>query len=157
MPARLPRYRKFGEDFSPTDGCIKRRHYPQTRWQTKTHQPLSKSKPNMMLPDISLLLLAGVMSADAHALPVVAAAAEAEPTTVGVFLGAKREGEYSFDASVIAADAVATTYQIRCQSGHLNMPGFPTTTCDQNDPVSCSPWLNLNTKPNSYNPALDGH
>ncbi|EAQ85380.1 hypothetical protein CHGG_09394 [Chaetomium globosum CBS 148.51] len=89
-----------------------------------------------MLPDISLLLLAGVMSADAHALPVVAAAAEAEPTTVGVFLGAKREGEYSFDASVIAADAVATTYQIRCQSGHLNMPGFPTTTCDQNDP----PW-----------------
>ncbi|KAK3291246.1 uncharacterized protein B0H64DRAFT_450874 [Chaetomium fimeti] len=91
----------------------------------------------MMLLDITLLFLAGAMSADAHAVPVaVAAEAAAAPTTVAVFLGAKRDGEYSFDASVIAADAVATTYEIRCQSGHLNMPGFPTTTCDQNDP----PW-----------------
>lgn len=96
-----------------------------------------------MFLDTTLLLLAGVISAHAHALPAVAVAAEAVPTTVAVFLGAKREGEYSFDASVIAADAVATTYEIRCQSGHLNMPGFPTTTCDQNDPVRCPPLPDL--------------
>lgn len=57
-------------------------------------------------------------------------------TVVDLFLGAKRQGNYSFAASVISADNIATTYEIMCKSGDLNIPGFPTTTCDLNDPVS---------------------
>ncbi|OTB18371.1 hypothetical protein K445DRAFT_19931 [Daldinia sp. EC12] len=57
-------------------------------------------------------------------------------TTVNLFLGSKRESNYSFAASVVAADDTATTYEIKCKSGALNLPGFPTTTCDLKDP----PW-----------------
>ncbi|KAG4219132.1 hypothetical protein PC116_g32388 [Phytophthora cactorum] len=59
-------------------------------------------------------------------------------TTVNLFLGSKRESNYSFAASVVAADDTATTYEIKCKSGALNLPGFPTTTCDLKDPV-CNP------------------
>ncbi|KAK3942828.1 Ent-kaurene oxidase [Diplogelasinospora grovesii] len=57
-------------------------------------------------------------------------------TVVNLFLGAKRESNYSFAGSVVAADATATTYEVRCKYGALNLPGFPTTTCDMKDP----PW-----------------
>ncbi|KAK4169839.1 Ent-kaurene oxidase [Cladorrhinum sp. PSN259] len=57
-------------------------------------------------------------------------------TVVEVFLGAKRDSHYEFQGSVIAADADATTYLVRCQYGLLNMPGFPTTSCNLEDP----PW-----------------
>ncbi|KAK6954427.1 hypothetical protein Daesc_004394 [Daldinia eschscholtzii] len=60
-------------------------------------------------------------------------------TTVNLFLGSKRESNYSFAASVVAADDTATTYEIKCKSGALNLPGFPTTTCDLKDP-SYQPW-----------------
>ncbi|KAM0817455.1 putative Ig-like domain-containing protein [Seiridium cardinale] len=61
-------------------------------------------------------------------------------TVVDLFLGAKRPGNYSFDGSIITADETATTYEIRCKSGALNLPGFPTTTCDLKDP----PWTVTN-------------
>ncbi|KUI65711.1 hypothetical protein VM1G_00063 [Cytospora mali] len=57
-------------------------------------------------------------------------------TVVDLFLGAKRQSNYSFEGSVVWADNTATTYEIRCNSGALNLPGFPTTTCDLKDP----PW-----------------
>ncbi|KAK9772828.1 putative Ig-like domain-containing protein [Seiridium cardinale] len=57
-------------------------------------------------------------------------------TVVDLFLGAKRPGNYSFDGRIITADETATTYEIRCKSGALNLPGFPTTTCDLKDPVT---------------------
>lgn len=56
-------------------------------------------------------------------------------TIIDLFLGAKRSGNYSFEGSVYGADATATTYEIKCKSGALNLPGFPTTTCDLTDPV----------------------
>jgi hypothetical protein len=90
-----------------------------------------------MLLGNALTLIAGITSASAHRHKRPVVTPEAAPTVVNLFLGAKRESNYSFAASVIAADAVATTYQIHCESGALNMPGFPTTTCDQNDPVRC--------------------
>lgn len=57
-------------------------------------------------------------------------------TTVNLFLGAKRQSNYSFEASVVAVGETATTFEVVCKSGLLNLPGFPTTTCDSNDPVS---------------------
>lgn len=57
-------------------------------------------------------------------------------TIVDLFLGAKRHGNYSFAADVVGVDSTATTYEITCNSGALNLPGFPTTTCDSKDPVS---------------------
>ncbi|KAK4203212.1 hypothetical protein QBC40DRAFT_251438 [Triangularia verruculosa] len=65
-----------------------------------------------------------------------AVAAQEIQTVVDVFLGAKRDSHYEFQGSVIAADADATTYLVRCQFGLLNMPGFPTTSCNTADP----PW-----------------
>lgn len=59
-------------------------------------------------------------------------------TVVSLFLGSRRESNYSFAGSVIAVDETATTYQVACSSGALNLPGFPTTTCDVHDPVSRS-------------------
>ena len=64
-------------------------------------------------------------------------------TIANVFLGAKRESNYSFVGSVVAADQTATTYEIGCKSGALNLPGFPTTTCDLKDPV-CTVHCGLN-------------
>lgn len=58
------------------------------------------------------------------------------PTTVNLFLGAKRQSNYSFEASVVAVGETATTFEVVCKSGLLNLPGFPITTCDANDPVS---------------------
>jgi hypothetical protein len=61
-----------------------------------------------------------------------------EETTVNLFLGAKRRSNYSFEASVIAVGEMATAFEVVCKSGLLNLPGFPTTTCDTNDPVSAA-------------------
>lgn len=57
-------------------------------------------------------------------------------TVADLFLGARRPSDYSFVASVIAVDEKATTFEVVCSSGLLNLPGFPTTTCNANDPVS---------------------
>lgn len=56
-------------------------------------------------------------------------------TVVDLFLGAKRPGNYFFVASVISVGETATTFEVVCSSGLLNLPGFPTTTCNTNDPV----------------------
>jgi hypothetical protein len=126
---------------------------PKNPTLVENHQPLSNL--NMKLLNTTLILMAGAVSAGAHAVPV-ALTPEAVPTVVNLFLGAKRDSDYSFAASVIAADAVATTYQIHCESGLLNMPGFPTTTCDQNDPVRCL-CLHSSRTPADIAPALDRH
>lgn len=60
-------------------------------------------------------------------------------TVVDLFLGAKRPGNYSFVASVIAVGETATTFEVVCSSGLLNLPGFPTTSCNVNDPVGILP------------------
>jgi len=85
---------------------------------------------------ILLTTAAAVVSAQDAPAPVPVPEAQ---TTIGVFLGAKRDGDYEFGASIISADEDATTYLIRCESGDLNLPGFPTTTCDENDPASKPP------------------
>jgi hypothetical protein len=92
-----------------------------------------------MYLNTSLLLITSLTAAVAQGCAVIPTPTE---TTVNVFLGAKRENPYSFNASIIAADHVATTYEVRCVSGTLNMPGFPTTTCDRSDPVSCTCFIN---------------
>ncbi|KAF5869308.1 uncharacterized protein Bfra_011115 [Botrytis fragariae] len=80
---------------------------------------------------ISLILLAAIT----YAQNATVTSAPTE-TVVDLFLGAKRSGNYSFEGSIITGDATATTYEIRCKSGALNLPGFPTTTCDPKDPLS---------------------
>ncbi|KAL2020334.1 hypothetical protein VTK56DRAFT_8562 [Thermocarpiscus australiensis] len=77
---------------------------------------------------IPFLLLSGAISAEEVTPPV--------QTVVNVFLGAKRNSTYEFEGSIIDADSTATTYLINCKYGALNLPGFPTTTCDRTDP----PW-----------------
>ncbi|KAF7905070.1 uncharacterized protein EAF01_005591 [Botrytis porri] len=84
---------------------------------------------------ISLILLAAIT----YAQNATVTPAPTE-TVVDLFLGAKRSGNYSFEGSIITGDATATTYEIRCKSGALNLPGFPTTTCDPKDP----PWTVTN-------------
>jgi len=61
-------------------------------------------------------------------------------TIVDLFLGSKRSANFSFDGSIITSDTTATTYEVQCKSGALNLPGFPTTTCDLKDP----PWTVIN-------------
>ncbi|TGO85456.1 hypothetical protein BPOR_0394g00010 [Botrytis porri] len=85
---------------------------------------------------ISLILLAAIT----YAQNATVTPAPTE-TVVDLFLGAKRSGNYSFEGSIITGDATATTYEIRCKSGALNLPGFPTTTCDPKDPVTSSRQL----------------
>ncbi|KAI1345527.1 hypothetical protein F5Y01DRAFT_300310 [Xylaria sp. FL0043] len=80
----------------------------------------------------ALFLLARMVCAQG---PVTTAAPS--QTVVNVFLGAKRSSSYLFDGRIIVADATATTFEIQCKSGVLNLPGFPTTTCD---PANDPPW-----------------
>ncbi|KAI2472644.1 hypothetical protein F4781DRAFT_317122 [Annulohypoxylon bovei var. microspora] len=80
---------------------------------------------------IIIVFLAGVVSS--QSATVTPAPAQ---TAVDLFLGARRQSNYSFAASVVAVDDTTTTYEIRCKSGALNLPGLPTTTCDLKDP----PW-----------------
>ncbi|KAI1113350.1 hypothetical protein F5Y14DRAFT_418014 [Nemania sp. NC0429] len=80
------------------------------------------------------LFLAGAVAVAAES--ITAAPAMPTQTVVDLFLGAKRKSNYTFVGSVLEADDAATTYHITCKSGDLNLPGFPTTTCDLKDP----PW-----------------
>ncbi|KAJ8121461.1 hypothetical protein ONZ43_g2092 [Nemania bipapillata] len=72
----------------------------------------------------AFFLLAGMACAES---PTTTTSVTTE-TVVDIFLGAKRSKPYIFDGSIITADATATTYEIHCESGTLNLPGFPTTT-----------------------------
>ncbi|KAI2628667.1 hypothetical protein GGR54DRAFT_636381 [Hypoxylon sp. NC1633] len=80
---------------------------------------------------VTPVLLAGLAAAQNTTIT-----AAPPQTIINLFLGSRRESNYSFAGSVIAVDETATTYEIRCSSGALNLPGFPTTTCDLKDP----PW-----------------
>ncbi|ETS76591.1 hypothetical protein PFICI_11978 [Pestalotiopsis fici W106-1] len=88
-----------------------------------------------MKSTLSVSLLVGMACAQSAAVTPART-----QTVVDLFLGAKRPGNYSFDGRVITADSTATTYEIVCKSGALNLPGFPTTTCDLRDP----PWTVTN-------------
>ncbi|KAI1202691.1 hypothetical protein F5X97DRAFT_286949 [Nemania serpens] len=85
-----------------------------------------------MRPVFIPFFLAGAVTAQT----ITSAPALPTQTVVDLFLGAKRKSNYTFVGSVLEADDAATTYHITCKSGDLNLPGFPTTTCDLKDP----PW-----------------
>lgn len=87
----------------------------------------------MQIQTISLFCAGFVPLAMAQVPAVRSAPAS---TTVDMFLGAKRHGNYSFVGSVISVIDTTTVYEVICESGALNLPGFPTTTCDPaKDPV----------------------
>lgn len=85
-----------------------------------------------MRPVFIPFFLAGAVTAQT----ITSAPALPTQTVVDLFLGAKRKSNYTFVGSVLEADDAATTYHITCKSGDLNLPGFPTTTCDLKDPVT---------------------
>lgn len=85
-----------------------------------------------MHPIFVLFSLAGAVTAQS----ITPAPALPTQTVVDLFLGAKRKSNYTFVGNVLEANDAATTYHITCKSGDLNLPGFPTTTCDLKDPVT---------------------
>lgn len=96
------------------------------------------SWPSVLLASLAVNVAAST-TASTTAFTTPTPAAEAHTVgnhgTVNVFLGAKRPGNYLFLGKVIGADDTATTYQVHCLSGALNLLGFPTTSCNTNDAV----------------------